>query len=766
MTNMQPDLFAIDHDHRWLMTIDGWEPKHEPAFEAMLALVNGYLGTRAAVEEGSAASTPATFLNGIFDAATKEVAQAGATPDFQVIAAPTPELVVAPDWSRIRIIADGVPLEIGSGELLAQRRVLDMRRGVLVREWKVRAAGKTTRLRSLRCVSLADRHVVLQVVEVTPEDWSGSLIIEAIIEGAVTNEGNVQHLVNHQTSEFDGGMALTTATAEKKIMIAYATSSTVHIGKDHDVPVKNVSTDQTLVARYTSPVEPGQTATLHKICTIFTSRDDNDPIARAQERLVQAANVGIAGLLQQSADAWATRWAGADVGIAENEAAQRRVRFALYHLIGCANPEDEYASAGARSLTGERYKGHVFWDTEIFVFPFFVYTHPPTARALLMYRYHTLPAARAKARQHGYQGALYAWESTDTGVDATPPFVYNAAGERLEILTGVQEHHISADIAYAIWQYWHATHDEPFLLGAGAEMMLELARFWASRARQDEDGAYHIDTVIGPDEFHEYVNDSAYTNCLAQWVLRRGQEVVDWLKQNHAGLWLDLSAKIGFDEYELADWRSVADSLVDNFDPQTRLFEQHRGYFQLEDVDLKQYEPRHKTMDVLLGWSKLQKTQIIKQADVLMLLFLLGDQYPRAVHEANFRYYEPRTSHDSSLSPSFHALAAARLNDLELAERYFEKASNLDLDFSQGVTAAGGVHLAALGGIWQALVSGFGGMLIEENGPRFAPHVPQSWGSLHFSVIWRGKQLAIEVRGEDVIRVTDGSELAEPRVGQ
>jgi trehalose/maltose hydrolase-like predicted phosphorylase len=201
--------------------------------------------------------------------------------------------------------------------------------------------------------------------------------------------------------------------------------------------------------------------------------------------------------------------------------------------------------------------------------------------------------------------------------------------------------------------------------------------------------------VIGPDEFHEYANDSASTSRLAQGVLRRGQDVVDWHKQNHAGLWLDLSAKIGFDAYELADWRSVADSLGGNFDPQTRLFEQHRGYFQLEDVDLKQYEPRRKTMDVLLGWSKLQKTQIIKQADVLMLLFLVGDQDPRAVHEAHVRCYEPRASHDSSLSPSFHALAAARRNDLALAERSFERASNLDLDFSQGVTAAGGIHLAA-----------------------------------------------------------------------
>lgn len=749
MTNLQSDLFAIDNDSRWLMTVHGWEPAREAAVEAVLALVNGYLGTRAALEEGSAVSTPATFLNGVFDAATEQVAQASATPDFQVIAAPTPELVVAPDWSRVRIIADGVPLEIGGGELLEQRRVLDMRRGVLVREWKIRADGKTTRLRSLRCASLADRHIAIQVLEVTPEDWSGSLTLEAIVEGAVANEGNVQHLVRPQTTVFDGGMLLTAETSEKKTVIAYAAASVVQIDDGNMVPVENASDNNTLVQRYSFTVRHGQTAALRKLCTIFTSRDNDDPAAQAQALLVQAAGVGITALLQQSAEAWAARWATADIVIEGNEAMQRRTRFALYHLIGCANPDDERASPGARSLTGERYKGHVFWDTEIFVFPFFVYTHPPTARSLLMYRYHTLPAAKAKARQYGYRGALYAWESTDTGVDVTPPFVYNAAGERLEILTGIQEHHISADVAYATWQYWNATRDEVFFVQAGGEMILELARFWASRAKQGSDGNYHIDTVIGPDEFHEHANDSAYTNRLAQWVLRRGHEVVAWFTQHHADRWRELATKIGFDERELHEWRRVADGLVDNFDPHTKLFEQHHGYFQLEDVDLKQYEPRNKTMDVLLGWSKLQKTQIIKQADVVMLLFLLGDRYPREVHEANFRYYEPRTSHDSSLSPSFHALAAARLGELELAERYLEKASNLDLDFAQGVTAAGGVHLAALGGMWQALVFGFGGMFVEEQEVRFTPHVPGNWGTLRFPVMWRNKQLVIEARGAE-----------------
>ncbi len=740
------NIFEGTTDPRWLMQIDGWNTAQEPSIEAVIALVNGYGGTRAAVEEGSSASTPATFVNGVFDAATALVAQAAARADFQVIAAPTPELVVAPNWSRVRIAADGAPVTLDDAELIEQRRTLDMHRGVLVREWRVRSGGNTTRLRSLRCASLADRHVLVQVLEITPEDWSGSLVVDAIVDGDVTNEGNTRHLVEHQTQAIDSGHVLTTVTSEKRVPLAFAAWATLQGGGD-PLPTEDASTDTAIVQHWSVDAQQGTTYALHKIVTVFTGRDAADPAARAAERLGQAKELGIEQIVEQNAGAWAERWATADVEIEGSDKVQRQARFAMYHLIGCANPEDERASPGARGLTGERYKGHVFWDTEIFVFPFFVYTHPQTARALLMYRYHTLPAARDKARAFNYRGALYAWESTDTGVDVTPEFVYNAAGERLEILTGIEEHHISADIAYAAWQYWHATGDDQFMLDAGAEMIVEIARFWASRAVRGEDNRYHIKKVIGPDEFHEHCDDNAYTNAMAQWSLRRGIEIVNWLKDNHAARWQQIAQQTDFNDTELNEWREVAVRLVVNFDSGTKLFEQHQGYFELEDFDLQTLEPRKQTMDVVLGWHRLQQTQIIKQADVIMLLFLLGDEYDQSIHEANYRYYEPRTSHDSSLSPSFHALAAARRGDLDSAQRYWERAANIDLNYTQGVTAAGGVHSATLGGMWQALVFGFGGMYAGGDEPRFDPHVPQSWGTLRFRIGWRGRQLRVEANG-------------------
>jgi trehalose/maltose hydrolase-like predicted phosphorylase len=743
----RPDLFALEADPRWLLVVDGWVPEREAGIEGALALVNGYLGTRAAVEEGSGASSPATFLNGVFDAASQAAAQAAATPERQVIAAPTPELVVAPDWSRLRLVVDGSPLTVETAAVLGHRRTLDLRRGVLLREWRLRAAGGTTRLRSLRFASLADRHVLGQVLEVVAEDWSGPVTVEAIVDGDVANEGGVRHLVDHRTRQAEGGMLLETATTERRIGICFAASTALAAQDGQRVTGEDQPGEGAVVRRYRFEASPGQVWRLHKLVTVFTGRDDPDPAGRAAERLREVAAAGLPAVLERSTAAWAERWAAADVEVAGNQELQRRVRFAIYHLIGCANPDDPAAAPGARSLTGERYKGHVFWDNETFVLPFFIYSHPPTARALLGYRYRTLPAARTIARAQGWRGAAYAWESADTGEDVTPAYYVTAAGERKDVRTGEQEHHLNADVGFAVWQYWQATGDEEYLLAEGAEILFELARFWAARAERGADGRWHVRRVIGPDEYHEDVDDNAYTNQLAAWLLDRASELAGWFRERHPDRWRPLAAALHLDDAEPAGWHAVAAGLVDGVDPATGLIEQHRGFHQLEEVDPAALEPRSTTLEVLLGWERLGRLKVLKQADVVLLLALLGARHPRAVQEANFRYYEPLTVHDSSLSPPVHALVAAWLGDLDTAERYLEQAALLDLDFDQGVTAAGGVHIAALGGVWQALVLGFGGMTVAGGEPRFSPHVPASWASLRFQVRWRDTQLRVTACG-------------------
>ena len=276
-----------------------------------------------------------------------------------------------------------------------------------------------------------------------------------------------------------------------------------------------------------------------------------------------------------------------DIEVSGDASSQRALRYAVYHLNSAANPEDEHMQIGARALTGDAYLGHVFWDTEIYLLPFYVLTWPEAARSLLMYRYHTLPAARDKAARLGYRGALYAWESAGTGEETTPESVIDSSGQIVEVLCGTLEQHISADVAWAVWQYWQCTRDEAFLLEAGAEIVLSTARFWASRATLERDGRYHIRNVIGPDEYHEHVDDNAYTNALARWNLERGLEIADLVADRWPERWRGLSEALHLDGRELAEWRRVAEGVVDGLQDDGRL--EQPGYFDLEDIDLRQY---------------------------------------------------------------------------------------------------------------------------------------------------------------------------------
>jgi trehalose/maltose hydrolase-like predicted phosphorylase len=490
---------------------------------------------------------------------------------------------------------------------------------------------------------------------------------------------------------------------------------------------------------------PGQVASFERLVAVARGDDRHeDPGRVARDALDRARLLGWRGVLGAHEASWGDRWSCSDIEVEGDDAAQKALRFAIYHLNSAANPGDERVSIGARALTGDSYLGHVFWDTEIYLLPFYTLTWPEAARALLMYRYHTLAGARAKAARMGWRGALYAWESADTGEETTPEHIIGPNGQVIHVLCGKEEQHISADVAYAVWQYWWATADEHFLLDAGAEILLETARFWASRAKPEADGHRHIRGIIGPDEYHEHVDDNAYTNVMARWNIRRALEVAALLRERWPQRWADLAGRIGLDDQELAQWLDVAETLVSGFDSRSGLFEQFAGFFGLEDIDLTHYTGRTMPMDLVLGRERTQRSQVIKQADVVALLALVPEEFDRSTKTENFRYYEPRCSHGSSLSRAMHAMVAARLGDGELALRYFREAAAIDLaDPAAG--SAGGVHIAALGGIWQVAVLGFAGLSPNGDNLAFDPQLPAGWRSLDFRVQWRSRRLKVRL---------------------
>ena len=711
------ELIRLPSDADWMLVEDGVPGAREQAIEAILAFGNGCLGSRASLAEDGPLSRPATFAAGIF---THDVPPG------------TPTITRLPDWSHLEIVVDGERLSFDTGRVLGHRRLLDWRRGLEWREWRHEDAdGGIARVVFVRFASLAERHLLVQSVHVTAENRARTIDLVARL---ARSTGRVEFATAFQP---------------------YPSVGLVEWSENGDE------------ARWSWTVAPGESVRLDRVVSVRTARESAESRSRVPHPADVVRRVTLESHVQAHVDAWRARWEAADIRIEGDESAQRALRFAIYHLLSAANPADEYVSIGARGLTGLAYRGHAFWDTEIYMLPFYVFVDPASARALLMYRYHTLDAARRKAAAYGFKGALYAWESADTGDETTPDTVPGPNEAAIKILTGELEHHISADVAYAVWQYWRATGDDGFMVTAGAEILAETARFWASRARIESDGKAHIRNVIGPDEYHEPVDDNAYTNGMARWNLQRAAEIVAWLRRMRPDDWERMRHRLSLRDDESHDWLSIADALVTGFDPESNLFEQFTGFFKLDEVDVASYRRSGQPIDMALGHDRIQRVQVVKQPDVVALCALLWDEFLPSIHEANFNYYEPRTAHGSSLSPSLSAMAAARLGHGAQALELFREGADIDLAVDEG-RAATGVHVGALGGLWQAAVLGFCGVRLRDDGIALDPRLPPGWSAMEFPIRWRGRRLTIRIDAEPLevaIVVLGGGDLTVSLVG-
>jgi trehalose/maltose hydrolase-like predicted phosphorylase len=451
--------------------------------------------------------------------------------------------------------------------------------------------------------------------------------------------------------------------------------------------------------------------------------------------------------------AWAREWEQCDVIIEGDEKAQIALRFNLYHLLIAAPRRDERVSIGAKTLSGYGYRGHAFWDTEIFMLPFFSYTRPEIARNLLSYRWHNLPGARKKASQNGFRGAQYPWESAATGEEVTPTWVPHPT-ERTQLIriwTGDIEIHVSADIAYAVYQYWQTSGDDEFLCQRGAEMILETARFWADRAEwKAERGRYEFTNVIGPDEYHDHVDNNAYTNYFARWHLLVACQLVDWLKAHFPKRFEELTEQLTLESGELKNWQSMIDQVFIPSDPETGLIEQFDGYFNRREVNLGKYEDRVISMQALFGIEEINLTKVLKQPDVLMLLYLHPEAFDDQTVRSNYAYYTPRTDHTygSSLGPTIQSIMACRVGKLEEAYEHFMRAACADLFDIRG-NSKDGIHGASAGGLWQAVVFGFAGLQVNSAGWSLHPNLPPGWKRVMFKFCYHGKLQEVEVKNQD-----------------
>ncbi len=741
-----------DEEMDWMVEKRGFDPERIAASGNTFMIGNGRLGYRGTPEEFGKAQLTACTLAGLYDRAAGDAWR---------------EPVNAPNGLSTRLYCDGERLDLLVTACEEHVQRLNIRHAVMQRDTLFRTAGgNRVRVRSERFASLDRLQLLAMKYAFTPAQ-DCVITVETGIDGDIWDI-NGPHLGDWRWAEQDGVLVAAALTRELRRPVVVAES--LH-GPDGRREL--VRSDASIFRSIRLSCQANVTYEFVKFVSVFTGLDETpDPVEAAVQSCRQAAREGYDALLQKHERHWEDRWAVADVRIDGDEEAQLALRYSLYQLLIIAPSDSEKVSIPARGLSGQVYKGAVFWDTEMFMLPFFLHTRPEVARNLVMYRIHTLDGARRKAAEYGFRGAFYAWESQDTGDDACTLFNITDVFTNRPMRTFFRDKqiHISADAAYGIWRYYTCTGDESVLLEGGAEVILECARFFHSCAYFKPDKRrYELLDVTGPDEYHERVNNNAFTNYMAKRTLDIALQTLDMLRVRHPGFCGRLTEKLGF-EADIEPIRQMSERLyVPQPDAHTGLIEQFDRYMTLEDCDLGELKSRmlHKHEYLGGGNGLATTTQILKQADVVLMLHLFRRRFSREVKRANWDYYEPRTEHGSSLSPCVYALVASDIGYTAWAYKYFMRTATIDWTGESkqyvGSLYIGGTHPAANGGAWMAAILGFAGVDtdMEDGAVRVQPALPEHWRSLRFAIRVRRQLYRLCITGQEIHVLSDGDNRQE-----
>jgi len=739
---------VADYDFRdgWIIRETAYAPEEETSRATVFALANGYMGLRGAGEEISPVLPGAKgcYINGIYD-----------TPRGKLTEREFPNIQ---DWTFTRLWVDGAPVDLRTGEILDYSRELDMRVGIVRRSIRWRSPhGAVVRLDIERFLSMADVHLGVIRFALSAEQHCEVRMLCAV-DANVSNRW-ADHCGSLDVEADGDALWASMHTFDPGYEIAVATRNLVEGATQVDRSSNEYPEDRRVETSYSFALSAGEAVTLTRWAAVHDSRFTAGSLKEACEAdLSRALAQGFDAARSAHADRWAELWDGSDVAIEGDDDAQMGIRFSVFHLLAAAPYHNDRVSVPARGLQGQDYYGSIFWDCEVFVLPLLSYTQPRAARNVLGYRSHTLDGARRKAAGMGYKGAYYAWQSQETGDDQCDLYVFTnpLTGQMIRSYFADEQIHISADIVYAAWQYYQATGDESFWTQGGAEIAVEVARFFVSRATwNDEENRYELLSVLGPDEYHERVNNNAFTNAMAAEAIRTAVIVVELLERRDPQAYRELAHKTGVSPEETKAWSAFVSSLyVPSPHDASRLIEQFDGYFQLKDEPVEETRKRLAHPDLHPGGplGPFQETQNVKQADVIMLLYLMRDRYDTETKRANWDYYEKRTAHDSSLSPMAYSLVAADVGMADWAYKYYIYTSHIDLE-SYGPHWNLGIHAASLGGAWLDIVHGFCQLALRLDGVHILnrPTLPAHWKGVEFRLTWHGQPLTYSTDGQTVV---------------
>lgn len=752
----------------WIVEDQEFDIRYLGKTEAIMALGNGYLGIRSTHEEDYLEQTRDFFVSGTFNKSTEEEVT---------------ELPNLPDVINVNFTIDGKRFSLESGKVENYSKQLNIYTGELTRSFDWTSEdGKTLSFEFKRFVSQDNLHLIGSKVKVTSKS-DVTISINTGINGQLTNTG-AMHLTDGVKRIYDGStLSYQLETIESKIQMVLNSAHSLKLNDSVLDSKPRMDMDRRKVnIIYSMDLKSGDVVELEKLSNIYTMRDKwhqdktyDQLINESLEDTKACIEKGYDQLFIESAASFKAHWDRVDMTIDSEEAFdQLAIRFAQYHLKVMTPGHDERMGIGAKGLSGEGYKGHSFWDTEVFILPYYIMTMPEVAKSLLTYRYHGLVGARQKAKDNGYEGAMYPWEAAwiDDG-EVTPVWgaVDIVTGKSTKIWSGFIEQHITSDIVYAVYTYYKLTDDQDFMDQYGYEMILDTAIFWSSRFEWDEERqVFGINNVIGPDEYKEHVNNNAFTNYMAKFTIDLALEYYQKLEDKNPELLKSLNEKLGFDERK----EKIEERLSKLYLPIPRedgVIPQDDTYLEKAIIDLTKYKNQSHVGSLFQDYNldQVNNIQVSKQADIMILFYLRESLFSKEVKEANWNYYEPKTLHDSSLSLSTHSIIASDIHDYDLSYDLFRRATHIDLGPNMK-TSDHGIHAASLGGIWQCIVNGFVGLRLVGEHVRIEPNLPKAWKSVKLPINLLGIETVITVtkeavefdlKDEEVLKVEFKGEMIE-----
>jgi len=730
----------------WAIVEEGFDPAHGKVAESIFSLGNEYMGVRGYFEEGySGPQLVGSYFNGFYEG--QDVFNPAVYKGFIL---KDNNLTNSVDWLHVRISLDGELLDIAKSKVSNFGRKLDLKTGTLTRQfvWHTKS-GKDLRVTFERFTSLVSNNLGCQKVSFEPLNFSGDIQIVSGLDFSIHAEGLPSSNWTCIRQEQKGD--LFSILGQTKISKLYLFSS-FRIESDEAIRHTTVQNDLRLGTEFTLALKQGKSTSFRKLAVNFAGKKGmTDPEVVWQKGLALAQKhktVKYAEAHKEHASFWGNVWKNFDITIDGDPENQQGIRYCIFQLHQTYHGGDPTLNVGAKGLTGEAYGGKAFWDTEAYCLAFYIFNNPAAAKDLLKYRYNSLPQAIERAKSLDCKGACYPIATIDGNENC-----------------GLWQHaslqiHVSGSVAFGISQYANITKDKAFLYNEGIEMLIEISRFYASRAQQDPvTNAYGYYGVMGVDEFHMMVNNNCFVNYLAKKSMEYALSVIREMKAADPRKLKEVSEKTSLKESEMGEWEQICGNMQLPQDKETGVYEEHDGYFRWPHIDIHSIPVTDFPLYHNWSYDRIYRTDMIKQPDVLMMTFLYSQDFDLNVKKANYEYYEPKCIHESSLSPSVHSILASELGKHDEAQNFFGFATRLDLD-DYNRNACEGLHLTSIAAAWMNIVFGFGGMRTDGDILTFNPSIPKTWKSFSFKMLYLGSALNISVDKDKAQFKSEGKDLS------